>query len=162
MANSYSNYKIIEVTPTLSSNEYVSGDALFNKPEIANAVIGNGGCSELISLCVTSKKAAIIAQVVYFMQANQSVAAANDAMNVSASDGADAKFLGFNLCTADLWADLGNFVFYSHKIAENDSSLPIMLQAEPGSTSVYFFASILGTQTYAASDLTYRFGIRLK
>ena len=34
MGNNLSNYAIIDVTPTLNTNEYVDGDALFNKVEI--------------------------------------------------------------------------------------------------------------------------------
>ena len=38
MGNSYSNYTIIHVTPTLNTNEFADGDALFNYTEIPLAV----------------------------------------------------------------------------------------------------------------------------
>ena len=54
--NNYSPYKVVDVTPTLSTAAYVDGDILFNKVEIPQAVIGNGGTSELINVTVTSKR----------------------------------------------------------------------------------------------------------
>ena len=44
MANAFSDYTIIDVTPTLNTNEFASGDALFNYTELPLAVRGNGGC----------------------------------------------------------------------------------------------------------------------
>ena len=49
---------IIDVTPTLNTNEFADGDALFNYTELPHAVIGKGGCSKLINVTVNSKKAA--------------------------------------------------------------------------------------------------------
>ena len=43
-----SDYKIIDVTPTLDSSEYANRDALFNYTEIPNAVQYEGGGSKLI------------------------------------------------------------------------------------------------------------------
>ena len=36
-----SNFKVIRVTPTLSTDAYANGDVLFTTTEIPNAVIGN-------------------------------------------------------------------------------------------------------------------------
>ena len=45
MANNYSKYSIIRVTPTMDAGTaYGSNDVLFNSTEIPNAVIGKGGC----------------------------------------------------------------------------------------------------------------------
>ena len=58
MANNFNSLAIIDVTPTLRTDEYAQNDVLFNKVEIPGAVVGNGGCSELINITVTSEKAA--------------------------------------------------------------------------------------------------------
>ena len=162
MGNTISPYTVIDVTPTLDTNEYASGDALFNKVEIPNAVLGNGGCSKLMGLTISSKKAADTDIIVYLMTNNQSVCAANAAMNISASDGAAAGFLGY-INTSDGGADLGNYVLMqSPTTDENQHSIPMLLQAASDSSSVYFFASTLTVQTYAADDLTFRFHIQYK
>ena len=162
MGNSYSDFKIIDVTPTLHGSEYASGDLLFNKQEIPNAVLGNGGCSKLVSLVVNSKKAVDIDIVVFLITNNQSIGGANEAMNISAADGAAAGFLAqCNLVHGG--ADLGNFNTIQMKQTDEDNNtLPCLLQAAAGSTSVYFFASTTTVQTYASADLTFRFGIQLK
>ena len=41
-------------------------------------------------------------------------------------------------------------------------SLPMLIQADAGSTSIYFTVVILGTVTYADGDLTFRFHIKQK
>jgi len=162
MANNHSNYAVIDVTPTLDTNEYASGDVMFNKIEIPNAVLGNGGCSKLLGVTINSKKAADTDIIVYFISNNQSVGAANSAMNISAADGADAGFLGY-VNTTSGGADLGNFVTIQAKTTDEDNNtLPLLLQAAAGSTSVYFFASTTTVQTYAANDLTFRFHIQYK
>ena len=47
--NNYSPYKVVDVTPTLSTAAYVDGDILFNKVEIPQAVIeGTTGLPQFI------------------------------------------------------------------------------------------------------------------
>ena len=162
MSNSASSYKVIDVTPTLHTSEYASGDIMFNRVEIPNAVLGNGGCSKLLSVTINSKKAAASDFVVYFLTNNQSVGSANDAMNISASDGAAAGFLGFCNMNDDN-ADLGNFnTNHTSTSNEDKARTPFLLQAASDSTSVYFFASTTTVATYAADDLTFRFHIQLR
>ena len=161
MGNTISPYNVIDVTPTLSTDEYASGDVLFNKVEIPNAVLGEGGCSKLVGLTCNSKKAADTNIIVFFMTNDQSVGAANSAMNVSASDGAAAGFLGF-VDLSDTGYDLGNFNLHQMADTNSDKDMKMLLQAASGSTSVYFFASTTTVQTYAADDLTFRFHIQYK
>ena len=162
MGNSHSNYAVIDVTPTLDTSEYASGDVLFDKVEIPNAVLGNGGCSKLVGLTISSKRAADTEIIVYLMTNNQTVGTANAAMNISASNGAAAGMLGY-VNTGDSGVDLGSFVLMqSLTTQEGDHNVPMLLQAAAGSTSVYFFASTTTVQTYAADDLTFRFHIQYK
>ena len=160
MGNSHSNYAVIDVTPTLDTSEYASGDALFNKQEIPNAVLGNGGCSRLVSITLNSKKTDDLNYVVHLMTNNQSVSAANDALNISAADGAAAGILGSVTMSND--HDLGDFATHAPTKTGGFDALPFMLQAASGSSSVYFFCSTTSVQTYAANDLTFRFHIQYK
>ena len=161
MGNSFSNFAVIDVVPTLSTNEYAVGDVLFNKVEIPNAVLGNGGCSRLLGLTVNSKKSADTNIIIVLMTNNQSVGAANDVLNVSASDGEAAGFLGF-IDVSDPSKDLGNFVIHQSAETNSDKDMKMLLQAADGSKSVYFFAYTSTVQTYAVNDLTFRFHIQYK
>ena len=156
-----SDFKVIDVTPTLHTSEYAAGDIMFNRVEIPNAVLGKGGCSKLVGLTCNSKKADDTNIIVFFMTNNQSVGSANDPMNVSASDGAAAGFLGF-VDLSDTGYDLGNFNLHQMADTNSDKDMKMLLQAAAGSTSVYFFASTTTVQTYAADDLTFRFHIQYK
>ena len=160
MANNYSNYTIIDVTPTLNTNEFADGDALFNYTEIPNAVRGNGGCSKLLGVTVNSKKAAKTPMEIMFQSNAQSLEAANAAMNITAAEGVAAGFLGW-VDMPDAGAlDMGNFIIGNAVPAVGKPQLPFLLEAADGSTSVYFSAIIGGVVTFAASDLTFRFHIQ--
>ena len=160
MSNSASKYKIIDVTPTLDTSEYADGDALFNKIEIPNAVVGNGGCSKLINVTVNSKKASSTPMEIIFMHEEQSMESANTAMNITAVEGAAAKFLGWVDIPDDGGLDMGNFII-NMPVNETGAKpkLPFILQAGSGTSSIYFTAIIGGTVTYADGDLTFRFHI---
>ena len=158
MANNYSNYTIIDVTPTLDTSEFASGDALFNYTEIPLAVRGKSGCSELINVTVNSKQASATAMEIMFQSNAQSLEAANAEMNITAAEGAAAGFLGWVDLPTSGCLDMGSFIIGMPYLSK--PQLPFLLQAAAGSTSVYFSAIIKGTVTYAASDLTFRFHIK--
>ena len=151
---------IIDVTPTLSTNAYADGDALFNYQEIPYAVIGKGGCSKLINLTVTSKKASWTSMEVILQSNAQSLESANDPMNITAAEGAAAGFLGWVDMPSAGALDMGDSIFGNPVPAVAKPKLPFLLQAAADSTSVYFSAIIGGTVTFAASDLTFRFHIK--
>ena len=161
MANLLSDYTIIDVTPTLDTSEYASGDALFNHVEIPNAVLGNNGCAKLINITVNSKKAAATAMNIILMQSAQSMESANTAMNITAVEGTAANFLGHvDIGTASC-LDMGNYII-GMPLANTQTKtadLPMLIQADAGSTSIYFTVIIGGTVTYADGDLTFRFHI---
>jgi len=158
MGNIHSDYKIIDVTPTLDTNEYVDGDALFNKIEIPNAVMGKGGCAELISITVNSKKASATAMEIILMSSDQSMESANTAMNITAAEGTAANFCGWVDIPADGCLDMGNYIICMPvNEAGAKPKLPFLVQAENDSTSIYFTAIIGGTVTFADGDLTFRF-----
>ena len=161
MSNSLSNYKIIDVTPTLSTAEYAQNDCLFNKVEIPNATLGNSGCSEIVQITVTSKKATWKEIDVVIFQNNQSLQSANDPIAVTAADGSAAGMLGWiNLPIA---CDLGDFTFANAVPAVGETQLPLLLTSADDTSSCYFIVVLRGTaETFAASDLTFRFHIKQK
>tara|TARA_R110002012_G_scaffold59266_7_gene154761 strand:+ start:1723 stop:2214 length:492 start_codon:yes stop_codon:yes gene_type:complete len=152
---------IIDVTPTLHGSEYASGDALFNHIEIPKAVKEAGGCSKLINVTVNSKKAAATGMTVILMQSAQSMESANTAMDITAVEGTAANFLGHVDFGSSSSFDMGNYIISmaTGNTQTKTHTLPMLVQADNNSTSIYFTAVILGTVTYAASDLTFRFHI---
>ena len=148
---------VIDVTPTLHTGEYASGDIMFNRAEIPNAVIEKGGCSKLLNVTYNSKKADDHSYLVHLITNNQSVGSANDACNISAADGAAAGFLGSVTLSND--HDLGNFATGGATKTGGFDSLNFLLQAASDSTSIYFFVTTTSVATYAADDLTFRFHI---
>ena len=157
-----SDYRIIDVTPTLDTSEYASGDALLNHVEIPNAVIGNGGVSELINITVNSKKASATGMTVILMQSAQSMESANTAMDITAVEGTAANFLGHVDFGASSSFDMGNYIISmaTGNTQTKTRTLPMLIQADAGSTSIYFTVIILGTVTYADGDLTFRFHLK--
>jgi len=162
MPNSLSNYKIIDVTPTLRTDEYAQNDILFNATEIPNAVLGGSGCAELINITVTSDKAGWKALDVIIFENNQSLDAAGDPFAITSADGKAAGMLGWiRLESGEL--DCGNFTFSNAVPAVAETQLPFLIQAASDSTSCYFVAVLRGTaETYGADDLTFRFHIKQK
>tara|TARA_R100001530_G_C4314155_1_gene153875 strand:+ start:1300 stop:1791 length:492 start_codon:yes stop_codon:yes gene_type:complete len=158
MSYGKSDYRIIDVTPTLNTNEFADGDALLNFTEIPNAVIGNGGVSELINITVNSKKASSTPMEIIIMGSGVSMEAANAAMNITAAEGVAANFCGWVDIPDDGGLDMGNFII-NMPVNETGAKpkLPFLCKADDDSTSLYFTAIIGGTVTYAASDLTFRF-----
>lgn len=157
-----SNFKVIQVTPTLDTSEYIDGDILFDRTEITDAVIGLGGCSKLVSVAVTNKQGDITPMTIFFQQADRSMGTANAAMDVTAGTLGHAKMLGYVEAPTDSWVDMGSTCLFSVKTDENVSSLPLMLQSKDDSTSLYFWARVSGTETFADGDLTFVFGVEYK
>ena len=157
-----SNFKVIQVTPTLDTSAYADGDILFDTTEIPDAVIGLGGCSKLVSVAITNKQGDITPMTMYFQQAARGMGTANAAMDVVSANTVHAKQLGYIEAPTDSWKDMGSTCLFNAKTDENVSSLPLMLQAKDDSTSVHFFASVEGAETFADGDLTFVFGIEYK
>tara|TARA_R110000824_G_scaffold96216_9_gene230680 strand:+ start:638 stop:1132 length:495 start_codon:yes stop_codon:yes gene_type:complete len=158
-----SDYRIIDVTPTLDTSEYADGDALFNKTEIPAAVIGNGGVSELVSVTVNSKKATATPMEIIIMGSNQSMESANTAMNITAVEGAAANFCGWVDIPADGQLDMGNFMICMPvNEAGAKPKLPFLCKSDDDSTSLFFTVIIGDAVTYADGDLTFRFHFKQK
>ena len=150
--------RVVRVTPTITGDAYSNNDILFGTTEIPSAVVGKGGCSKLVGCMISSKSNSLFDIELFFCQVNQSVGAANAARNVSDSDWATAKVL--NRLSLDGSAD--NYNYGGGRIFNLDRQsdafdggtvlrerwkprLPILLQAESDSTSVYCFAFLTGT-----------------
>ena len=164
-----SNFKVIRVTPTLSTDAYADNDVLFDTIEIPNAVIGNGGCSKLISVSIVSQNTTLVDMDIVFMQESTNLGTINAAVDIADSDLEAAKMLGYvSLDGSNSGISLVNSVLFTtaagaEGTTQLDRSFPILLQAEDDSTSVYFSAILRDqTPTYAADDLDFMFHIEYR
>ena len=146
--------RVIRVTPTVTGVQYSNNDILFDTTEVPLAVGAKGECSKLVSAMISSKSNSLFDIELFFCQVNQSVGTVNAARNVSDADWATAKVLG--RLTLDSSADnynygngrVHNFDRQSETYETTDqwkSRFPVLLQAAAGSTSVYTFAFVAGT-----------------
>ncbi len=162
-----SDYRIITVTPTLSTDAYAQGDVLFVRTEIPAAVIGNGGCAELVAAFVLNQASGNTDDFdVYFHSNNtRDLGVINATANIA--DGF-LEALGINGALqhdADVGAvaqlDNANIVQLGN-LSKDKAFSPILIKAADDSTSVYFQAVITSstTPTYAADDLVFIFHIK--
>jgi len=161
MANNYSNFEIIRVTPTLDTSAYADGDVLFTATEIPNAVLGKGGCSKLVGGYVFDKLDSSSDITFVFTEGSTALGTINATANIS-----DADLLANNICGISKLdndqASTGNKIDTSriHQMlpasltGENTQDL-MLLQAASDSTSVYVQGLLTSatTPTFADGDL---------
>jgi|TARA_R110000823_G_scaffold84174_1_gene189487 hypothetical protein len=154
MALNQNARRVIRITPTVTGVQYANNDILFDTTEVPLAVGKKGECSKLVSAMIVSKSNSLFDLELFFCQVNQSVGTVNAARNVSDADWATAKVLG--RLTLDSSADnynygngrVHNFDRQSETYETTDqwkSRFPVLLQAAAGSTSVFTFAFVTGT-----------------
>ena len=161
MANSASRYSVIRVTPTLDTSAYADDDVFFNSTEIPSAVIGNGGSSKLIGITILNEDDVAHDIDIIFMQKSSDLGTINEAVGSNSKwPNALAKQAGvlgvvtidWSLSNANM---VNNLIFTTANANPSAKSegLPILLQAEDDSTSVFMAAvSRGGTPTVAADD----------
>ena len=171
MAINQNARRVIRVTPTVTGVQYSNNDILFDTTEVPLAVGLKGECSKLVSAMISSKSNSLFDIELFFCTVNQSMGTVNAARSVSDSDWATAKVLG--RLTLDSSADnynygngrVHNFDRQSETYSTTDqwkSRFPILLQAAAGSTSVYTFAFVTGTDVtpeLSAGDLELILGV---
>jgi len=170
MRTGKSDYKIIRVTPTLDTNAYAQGDVLFIATEIPNAVIGNGGCSKLVSMYMLTQNTTRIDVDFVFSENSAVYGTINATANIADGDLEAANVTGFisldagEISAATSQIDTSELLRVGMNDAGGSSTLltsPLLLQAADDSTSVYVVGILTGsaTPTYAADDIDLIFHI---
>ena len=169
MANPLSPYKVIRVTPTLDTSAYGTDEVLFNATEIPNAVYGNGGCSRLVGVSWLNEDDVASDIYLVFMQVQSNLGTINAAVGSGSlwtnALAKAAKPLGhIKIDNSDNTVDLVNNLLYTSGATGGpvDASigLPMHLQAEADSTSVYVAGiTVNGEPTCAADDYEFIFYI---
>ena len=161
MRTGKSDYKIIRVTPTLSTDAYAQGDVLFIATEIPNAVIGLGGCSKLVGGYIFDKTDGSDDITFVFTEGNTALGTINATANISDADLLANKICGISKIDNDQ-ATSAAFIDASkiHQMlpasltGENNDNL-MLLQAADNSTSVYVQGILTSstTPTFADGDI---------
>jgi len=170
MGNNLSNFDIIRVVPTLDTNAYAQQDVLFTGVEIPNAVMGNGGCSNLINMFVVDRSDQSDVDIQFFFtEKNTAFGTQNATADISAANMKAIGVCGFaeldgNLDTSGTSIDnVKIHRIVGTNINDDNAAVPLtLLQAESDSTSVYVHAIIKNssTPTYAADSLDLIFHIQ--
>jgi hypothetical protein len=152
---------IVRITPTISATAYDAADVLFLTTEIPNAVSNRGGVSKLVAITALSQHDATDDIRLIFMENSYDLIGAlspgssggvamtdanAEAANLLGSVLIDGSFNIMDLGGARLWSGGGAFG------SGSGLSMPMMLQAAPGSTSVYVAGIAVDAQDYAAVD----------
>jgi hypothetical protein len=143
---------MIDVTLSLDTSAYASGDILADTQSIANAVRVNAGRALLQSVTIIDEDDQGVALTLYFLSANNSLGSENAAPSITDANARD--ILGWvDFGTAD-YKDLGG-----SKIACK-TGIGLLLEAASASTTLYVAAvNGTGTPTYTASGLKLKLGL---
>ena len=145
--------KIIRVTPTLETSEYVAGDVLFNSIAIPNAVREDGGCSKLLAVFIRQDPTTNVSMELIFTE--------------NAVTFGTGNVLGYISCDSEIattnYIDNSEIKRVYHTRTDSEDAFPqsdpMLIQAASNSTSVYFAALGGGTVTFGADDLEFIFHI---
>ena len=151
---------VIRVTPTVIAGTTENNDVAFNATEIPNAVSSRGGCSRLRSVTIIDKDNEAHNMDLIFMQVQTNFGTAGSASSITDANLEAAKVLGIQVVT---WANEASSIAQDSGTASIHTlsgggggnqvhGMPILFQAEGGSTSVYFTALVREEAAWAATD----------
>ena len=159
MANNYSDFEIIRVTPTLDTSAYAGGDVAFTATEIPRAVLEKGGCSKLVNAYIMDQDRDTYDLDLIFTEKNTAIGTLNATADISDANMEAIGVCGFCRFKSDVafmgGIDQVRLIRWSETVADSErtSAGPIFLQADSDSTSVYVSGIISsGTPTFAAAD----------
>lgn len=147
------NTSLIEVTPTISTSAYASGDQLGGLQTLTGALRVSGGTGVLENITVLDKDKEASAMTIFFFDDSPTVASSdNAALSISDAEMADKCIGHVSLAAIDYKSISGSSIATVRNVG-------LALKAASG-TSLYAIAMIEGTPTYGGTaDLVFRYGI---
>lgn len=145
-------YSLIEVTLSLDTSPYASGELLADTQVVTSAIKLTDGKAKLQSILLIDEDDQGAALDLYFLSANNTFGTENSAPSISDASARDI-LCRIPIATGDYY-DLGGV-----RVADL-SGLNRIIKAASGTTSIYVAAvNGSGTPTYTASGLKLRIGI---
>tara|TARA_B100000424_G_scaffold103266_1_gene77737 strand:- start:282 stop:797 length:516 start_codon:yes stop_codon:yes gene_type:complete len=160
MGNNLSNFTIIRVKPTITTDQHANMDVVFTGTEIPNAVLGNAGCSMLMTAYIVdySDQQDIDMQI-HFTQESTSFGSLNATANITEADLESIGYNGFIKLDADqarsgAAVDNATITQLIPASGNGENVSPLLyLQAKEGTSSVYAHAIVTsGTPTFTQTD----------
>lgn len=146
-------YALIDVTLSLDTSVYASGDLLADTQEIVGAVSTKGGSALLHSVTVLDEDDQGVAFDLHFLQNSTSLGTENSAPSITDANARSNFMCRVPIATGD-YTDIGGF-----RVATVGNQNKI-IKAASGSTSIYVAAiNGSGTPTFTASGLKLRIGL---
>ena len=155
------SYKLLEVTPTINTDEYDVGDCIFISTEIPNFFRTDYDYAEIKSLTIIDRSVDAPAMYVYLTSDSTTLGAIN-----ATADGADSVVDGVQCIIPVVAADFlgGANLTDTCGVAcitdpANDG-IGCIVSSE-GSSSLYICAILAaGAETFAVGDLTFKIGVK--
>ena len=151
---------MVRVTPTVVAGTTANNDVMFNTTEIPNAVSSRGGVSKLRAVTIIDKDGEQVDMDIILMQVSTRFGTADAASDITDANLQAAKVIG---AVAVDWTDhhvtfnqdANNASIWTSGGHDNTSTtMPFLVQAAGGSTSIYFTAFVADTNNadYLATD----------
>jgi hypothetical protein len=144
----------LELTFTLDTNAYASGDVIADTQALVNVTRLQGGRAKLVSVALIDEDDQKVALNLIFFRTNVSLGTENSGGSITDADGREC--LGHVAIAAADYKDLGGVAVACLK------NIQLVLQAGAGSRDIYVaILNETGTPTYTASGLKLRVGVEL-
>lgn len=147
---------LVEVTLTLDTNAYASGDVLAATQEVANVFSGGRRRAMLASLVVLDLDDQGQGMDIVFLRSNVSLGTENAAFEPA--DATAAEILAIVPIAAGDWYDLINSRIARRQLG--DTGMGALLEPASGGTSLWVGAISRGTGTYTAGGVVLKIGLR--
>jgi len=148
---------LVEVTLSLDTSAYASGDVLAATQEIENVFSGARRRAILTSLVVLDKDDQGQGLDIVFLRSNAALGTENAAF--SPSDAVAEAILGIVEVASGDFYDLTNSQIAFKSAAAADAGMGMLLEPSSG-TSLYVGAVSRGTGTYTASGIVLKLGLK--
>ena len=157
MRSGKSDYKVIRLNPAVETGEYANGDVIFTGLEVPEAVIGNGGCSKLISGFLVTEGGDEPIGYLVFTEKTVVLGTVNATADVShanfiAANPLAVVYTDSTVNTDDKIDNIDMRQFYGKSTGAEEFSMPVLLQAADDSTSV--FLGMVADQSAVTFDAT--------
>ena len=154
-------FHTVTVTPTLSTAEAAANQVLFNLTEIPQAVYHHGGAAKLVSIAVQDKGDDLDLDFsLFFFKSNAGgdLGTLGDAISISDANLELNKPLGSVLVEATAASEHGDYIAGALTTLRD---VNLIVEAEPGTASIYVGGKAINAQTKAADELVFTFGFEI-
>ena len=154
-------YKLLEVTPTINTDEYAVGDCLFVSTEIPNFFQSTNSSAEIKSVTIIDRSSDEPDMAIYLTTNSTTLGAIN-----ATADGADAVVDDIQCIIPIVTADYLGGANYTDTASVACITDPAndgigCIVSSNGSSSIYICAILAqAVETFAVGDLTFKIGVK--